>query len=328
MGARLEMLAKRDGAGGTMRRRMAYRLGFDEHPPAALRRCAREQLEDAIDQLARRRGEDPVGAVHEARKSLKKTRAVLRLVQRDIPKRTYRHENQALRDAARSVSEVRDADVMVETVDGLKARFAGQIPAKTFTSLRRRLARQAQAARELDEGVLAKLVDDLRDAVTRVEDWPLEDIGWATARRGAVRSYARARKAGAIAVELPTAENLHEWRKRVKDHWYHQRLFEEVWPPVLAALSEEAHALSDTLGDDHDLAVLAQQLSDSDGPMSNLNVDGDAVLELVARRRTELAEAAAQLGRRIFAESPKAYGRRLERYVRAAAVEEPLSSAA
>lgn len=307
---------------------MAYRFGFEEHPPAALRRCAREQLEDAIDQLERRRGEDPVAAVHEARKSLKKTRAVLRLIQRDISKRSYRRENRALRDAARSVSEVRDADVMVETVDGLKGRFAGQVPAKSFTGLRRRLATQARAARDVEEGVIAQLVDDLRGALTRVDDWPLEDIGWATARRGAVRSYRRARKAGTVAVERPTAENLHEWRKRVKDHWYHQRLLEEAWPPVLAAQAEEAHALSETLGDEHDLAVLAQQLTDSDGPLSNLSVDEDELLELVARRRAELVEAATQLGRRIFAEPPKAYGRRLKRYVRAAAAEEPLSAVA
>jgi len=307
---------------------MAYRLGFDEHPPAALRRCAREQLEDAVDQLERRRGEDPVGAVHEARKSLKKTRAVLRLVRREIPKRSYRRENLALRDAGRSVSGVRDADVLVETVDGLRERFAGQIPAKTFTALRGRLATQARAARDVDEGVVARLVEELRGARTRVEDWPLEDIGWATARRGAVNSYRRARKAGSVAVERPTAENLHEWRKRVKDHWYHQRLLEEAWPTVLAAQAEEAHALSDALGGEHDLTVLVQRLTGSDGPLSDLGVDGDEVLELVARRRAELAEAATQLGRRIFAESPKAYGRRLKRYVRAAAVEEPLAQAA
>ena len=307
---------------------MAFRLGFEEHPAAALRRCAREQLEEAIDQLERRRVEDPVGAVHEARKSLKKTRALLRLIQRDIPKGSYRRENRALRDAGRGVSEVRDADVMVETVDGLKERFAGQVPAKTFTGLRDRLAAQAQAARVLDDGVIAQLVEDLRGALTRLEDWPLDDIGWAKARRGAVRSYRRARKAGAVAAERPTAENLHEWRKRVKDHWYHQRLLEEAWPAVLAAQAEQAHTLSDTLGGDHDLAVLAQRLAEGDGPLSHLSVDGDEVLELVARRRAELAELATQLGRRIFAESPKAYGRRLKRYVRAAAVEEPLAAAA
>ena len=307
---------------------MAYRLGFEEHPPAALRRCAREQLEEAIDQLERRRGEDPAGAVHEARKSLKKARAVLRLVQCDIPKRSYRRENVALRDAGRAISGVRDADVMVETVDGLKERFAGQVPAKTFTALRRRLSTQARAARDVDEGAIAQLVEDLRGAATRVEDWPLDEIGWATVTRGAVRSYRRARKAGTVAAERPTAENLHEWRKRVKDHWYHQRLLEGAWPAVLAAHAEQAHVLSDTLGDDHDLAVLAQQLAESDGPLSNLSIDGDEVLELIARRRAELAELATQHGRRIFAESPKAYGRRLERYLRAAAVEEPLSAVA
>ena len=55
----------------------------------------------------------------------------------------------------------------------------------------------------------------------------------------------------------PDAEELHELRKRVKDHWYHVRLLREVWPPVLTAWAAEAHVLAEQLGDDHDLSVLA-----------------------------------------------------------------------
>ena len=52
-------------------------------------------------------------------------------------------------------------------------------------------------------------------------------------------------------------ESLHEWRKRVKHLWYHHTLLRSLWPPVMEVTGDEAHALSDHLGDDHDLAVLA-----------------------------------------------------------------------
>lgn len=307
---------------------MPYRLIFAEDPPAALRRCAREQLEDAIEQLERRRAADPVVAVHEARKSLKKTRAVLRLAQPELDKRSYRRENRSLRDAGRAVSAVRDGDVMVETLDGLRRRYAGQVPAKSFTSVRDSLATQARVGRDFDEAVFAQLVDELKDALRRVEDWPLDRADWATVRRGTIRSYRRAQKAGAVAAAEPTAEHLHEWRKRVKDLWYHERLLEEAWPTVMSAQAEEAHALSDALGDDHDLTVLAQHLTDADSPLAGTSIGRDEVLELSARRRAELVESATRRGRRLFAERPKAYGRRLKRYLDAAASEEPLDAAA
>ena len=307
---------------------MPYRLGLAEDPPAALRRCAREQLENAIDQLERRRAADPVESVHEARKSLKKTRAVLRLARCGLAKRSYRSENRSLRDAGRAVSQVRDADVMVETVDALRQRYAGLVPASTFTAVRRRLATEAKAARELDENVVGRLVDDLKDALRRVDDWPLDGIDWKTVRRGAIRSYGRARKAGAVAISDPSAENLHEWRKGVKDLWYHQRLLEEAWPTVMAAQAGEAHALPGALGEDHDLAVLAERLADGGESVAGESIGRDELLELAGRRRAELVDSAVQMRRRLFAESPKAYGRRLKSYLRAAASEEPLAAAA
>src|SRR5688572_28848189 len=104
---------------------MAYRMEFNEPPAAGARRVAAEQLEDAVGQLQNGMSDDPVTAVHEARKDLKKTRALLRLTRSGLPKSTYRSENRALRDAGRSLSGTRDADVMIQTVDKLAERFSG-----------------------------------------------------------------------------------------------------------------------------------------------------------------------------------------------------------
>ena len=49
---------------------MSYRLRADERVQDGLRRCAREQLDRAIDELTGGVGGDPVSAVHDARKAL------------------------------------------------------------------------------------------------------------------------------------------------------------------------------------------------------------------------------------------------------------------
>jgi CHAD domain-containing protein len=299
---------------------MSYRLDLVDAPADAVRASAREQLENGAAVLRDEHDKDPVGAVHQARKNVKKSRAILRLVRPDLGNKTYRRENRALRDAARSVAHVRDADVMVETVEKLHERFAGRLPKAAFDRLSRALRKDASGSRSQANGELgADLIDALRAAATRVDDWPLDGAGWSTVRKGIAVAYKRGGRAFAVADSDPTTENLHEWRKRVKDLWYHQRLIKPAWPEVLGAQADAAHELSDLLGDEHDLAVLAERLED-DPPTA----DSDAILELIEERRAELLSQIRALGRRVYAEKPKAFTRRIGRYLRAARAGEPV----
>ena len=90
-------------------------------------------------------GDDPVEAIHDARKRIKKTRALLRLARPGLKTKAYRRRNRELRDTGRGMSGTRDADVLVETVDALAERFVGQLPESFFTAIREPLA-QARAA--------------------------------------------------------------------------------------------------------------------------------------------------------------------------------------
>ena len=83
----------------------------------------------------------------------------------------------------------------------------------------------------------------------------------------------------------PSDENLHEWRKRLKDLLYQLRLLQAAWPTVLGAYVQEAHRLADLLGDDHDLTVLISVLRDSAGPATLLPTSADPLIELAAQRR-------------------------------------------
>jgi CHAD domain-containing protein len=292
---------------------MTYRLSFDEDFAESARRNAREQLDQAAAQLGNGGSDDPVEAVHEARKNLKKSRSLLRLVQSDLDRRTFWRENRAMRDAGRDVAGVRDADVMVDTLDKLRERFVGFVAAPVFDELIDRFKDDAKKTRDRhDDSVVDDLVDRLRAIAARVDDWPLDGADWRTTERGIAEAYKRGRKAFRRAVAEPTNENLHELRKRVKDLWYHDRLLRDAWPVVLTAAADEAHALSDRLGDDHDLAVLDERLRGLDDPPAEI----DEVLDLVKQRRGELLDEIKALGRRIYAETPTAFRRRLREYLK------------
>src|SRR3954469_8087665 len=150
---------------------MSYKLDLDEDLAATVGETAREQLVDGAAVLRDEQADDPVGAVHQARKNVKKSRALLRLVRAELGDKTYRRENRRLRDAARTVAHVRDADVMVETAEALRERYSGRLPARAFNDLRKALEKQADEARSRIDGQLgSNLADALEAAAARVGD--------------------------------------------------------------------------------------------------------------------------------------------------------------
>jgi hypothetical protein len=74
----------------------------------------------------------------------------------------------------------------------------------------------------------------------------------------------------------------------------------------MEAVGDEAHELADRLGDDHDLAVLADWIREHTGA-------GPEFYNAVDRRRAELQAEAITLGARLYADKPKAYVRRMRR---------------
>jgi len=150
----------------------------------------------------------------------------------------------------------------------------------------------------------AGVVAMLREARGRVNGWPLERDSFDALRDGLKRTYRRGRRDLRAARADPTVEALHEWRKRAKDLWYQQTLLRALWPPVMQAVGDEAHELANRLGDDHDLAMLA------DWVREHAEAEPE-FFEAVQRRRSELQGEAIALGERLYADRPGAYVRRL-----------------
>lgn len=285
---------------------MGYRFRPKERIDAGIRRVVREQIRGAIDDLTGPREERHEG-VHEARKRFKMIRAVLRLARPSLGELQFALENTWYRDTGRRLSSVRDAVAMIECFDALQKRFARDLAPKVAGAARARLQARLETIASEDaglEGHCARVASGLKGAQARLRDWPIHDRGFKTIGPGLARVYRQGRRAMKAAIEAPTDENLHEWRKRAKDHWYHVRLLRSSWPKVMDAYRREMRVLTEALGADHDLALLAPLLrNDADGFGG---ADAVAVLlALVDRRRHELQEQARVVGRRIYAERPR-----------------------
>jgi CHAD domain-containing protein len=289
---------------------MAYKFGADEPVRSAIVRCAREQLDRALSELSDGVDSDPAKAIHAARKAIKKERSLLRLARGAMPREQRRRENAALRQAARTLSAARDAEVMTASVSQLSERFAGQLPATAFDAIRAEFEarRSAHPGGGSASDVAERASRALSAVHSRVDDWQLRKGGRRALESGLLRSYRRGRQALTRARAGGEMDELHAWRKRVKDLWYQERLLAPVCGPTVRGHAKELDRLADLLGDDHDLALLRRELTRTH---TDVAVDLDSVVNLIDRRRTELQTEAIRIGERVYVETPKAFRRRM-----------------
>jgi CHAD domain-containing protein len=289
----------------------AFRLNPAEPVPDEVRRVARGRIDNALEELRGKSDSTREEAVHEARKDMKKLRALLRLVRGELGDRVYNAENACFRDTARELAGVRDADVMLATLADLEERY-GELPGAASRLRPALVAHRFRMSAGSLKPASQAAAETLAEARERVADWPLDTDGFEAFEDGLGRSYRQGRRAFRAAEKLGSAEHMHEWRKRVKDLWYHLLLLQDTWKPVMSALADEAHELSDRLGDDHDLAVLldwahrhASALDGSDPVLRGFDV-------ILQSRRRELQEEAFAYGARLYADKPSVFVGRLE----------------
>lgn len=293
---------------------MAYRIDPGAPVESEIRDLARAQVDTAISGLERA-GDDPVAAVHDCRTCCKKVRALARLV-RPALGADYVAANVTFRDAARQLGQMRDAQVLVTTFDAVCDSHPDLVAGGAVTEVRAALRRRAdEATGQGDAGGdrIAAALDLLREGRSGIDRWELDRSGFDALAGGLRDSYARGRDALAAAVDAPTAEAFHEYRKRVKDAWYHVRLLRATSPALLDPLVRRLHDLSDALGDAHDLAVLADQLRAGVDELGGERQVAAALI-VVDGRRAELERRAVSVGSRVYAEAPKAYARRFGAY--------------
>jgi CYTH domain-containing protein/CHAD domain-containing protein len=291
----------------------AYRLKTKETASAGVRRIALGRIEKAVERLDEVEESELAAAIHGARKDLKKLRALLRLVRHELGKKAFKAENRRYRDAGRLLAGSRDAEVKLETLSRLRDEL-DDLPAEGWERWRALLeSERDQLAREDSAGQIAGAIEVIEGGRRQLGQWSSRTDSWALVGPGLARSYRDGRKAMEEALADPGDDTVHDWRKRAKDLWYQLRIVREAWPELLGVTVDQLHELADLLGDHHDLALLAADLRSH----ADVIGDRDEFEAAIEARQEQLLNAAAALGRRLYAEKPKAFERRIKRYWRA-----------
>jgi len=239
------------------------------------------------------------------------------MVKDDLGRKRFERTNRRLRDASRPLSDLRDAKVLIDTLEALCKQ--GSLSATSARPIRKALEGRRQQVRKRvlkNRRMRRTIVSELAKSSRIIAGWSPAHRGWKPIGTGLTRTYRRGRAAMEAAVQRGSDAALHESRKRTKDLLYATEFIVQVRPQALQPIVDDAHALTDLLGDDHDLAVL-QDVVDGELELRLPAARRNQLERLVARRRRHIQQQARTLGHRLYAQPDAQFVDRLHGYWKA-----------
>ena len=287
---------------------MGYHIEKGESLATAFGRIAAEEIDLAMAQSRRlHRGE----AVHNARKALKRLRALLRSLRVAFPKKLFRAENRHIAATCRRISPLRDVHVQLRTLGKLKAAAS---PAGDH--IRRQLLRQRSSfIRRIP--ALRKTVRALLEVSRQsLASWPLRKATAEDLASGLKRIYKQGREAFKTARKSPTPGHLHAWRKKTKSLGYGLEMIKNLGSGELSKMIRCSDILTEALGDDQDLFMVLCALDKEH--RSNPASDFNRLANRISLKRAKRQKRAFKLGEKVYGEKPGGFEKRLDRYLRRA----------
>jgi CHAD domain-containing protein len=254
--------------------------------------------------------------IHAARKNIKAARTALRLLRDALPVEVYRRYNRVVRDTARPLSRVRDSRARIEALHALlrngKAAKYRRAFGKLDSTLHREWAETKLNALKNPRG-LEHVRQLLGLLYKEASQWPIGRHDWAVVGRGLERVYAHGRRRLAKSRAQPTVKCLHEWRKQAKYLHYQLKFMEPLWRKPIKEIAHQLHALTDDLGEIHDLEALAKKAMEYPEDFSRSAKRG-VLLRLIRTSQATLRNKSLALGNLIYCEKPARFAARIGAY--------------
>src|SRR5262249_39978411 len=153
------------------------RLKLREPLPDGLKRVFREQINSSL-KLCRHPLRQRGVTVHEVRKHLKKLRAAMRLAVGEVGKNRHIKEDRCVRAIGRLVSDLRDAQVRLQTLIQLRDDTATGSDPSPFPRLEELLSLERESFSAAFAGWQTQAIPQLEHVEERLLKWPLEGLTW------------------------------------------------------------------------------------------------------------------------------------------------------
>lgn len=275
---------------------------------------------EALDASLARAAVHPTVSIEERGESLrlvrrasKRVRAILPFARPALRVEIADGTERLLTDASALLSPMRDRDAVVATVDRLFGDRRDATGDAARTALTAIVAPEERADHSAFERMaVARAAALLAEARDQVADWPVDAIGAAEVAEAMAQSWRVVRRETRGRWDEGDLETVHDVRKRCSRLAVQCGLLEPFRRKPFRGLRRVLRSVNGTLGDDRDLAMLAERLA-LRGPAARGQAFTDEALAVVARTRSRLRARAAEEIQSALAIKPGALARAVRR---------------
>lgn len=264
----------------------------------------------------------PATALHEFRKSVRRARALMVLMEGFVGVDAHGELSVTLRAVHRSTSELRDRQVVADVLQGapMVATDAHAPPEPPEPDDVAVLARALGAAMPVTAPPdVAAIAGVMQSGCERLADLPQllagampSRVRWDAVADGLARSFRRARRRLRAVEQTGDDEDVHRLRKRIKELDYQVELLAAHDGDRVRRRRKELDRLAEELGRLVDLFVLRDHAAQHAEPGD----DHERLREAIASARASQLEQVLASARDVLDDSPRNYARRIVRAVR------------
>jgi CHAD domain-containing protein len=289
------------------------------HSNGAIGATLKARFDEVIDRAMRHSvahvagsAERRVEAVRRMRKTTKILRSTLPLLKEAVPEESLEGAHQLLADTSALLSPIRDRDAMLGTIERLLGHRGEARAVQVKVTLASVVAPDGSEgpSREFEDMLVLRAAGNLSRLATAARRFQFDRISGEfvcdaveDARDGARRA------AQSNWIDAPVEES-HAVRKGCARLSLQLGLFEDYLPKSLRRMRASLREVTQSLGNEHDLAMLAQKLSLERARLPSEGFVGTA-LELCRRARARLREGAAAAAEQAFAVSRRTFHEKL-----------------
>ena len=256
------------------------------------------------------------GPVHETRRTIKRIRAILRMIRDEIGSYNYHRENTYYRLLSGRLSSLRDSYVLLKTITDFNNRFPEEFTDKYTRDISDSL--KLRIEKDLEQflnqwGGFDRMIEDLDKARSRVDDFCRLRDEFASIRKGIRRIYRQGFRYLRIIHEEYNEEQFHEYRKNTKYLLYQMELIIPVYPKLIKAYSRSIDKHAELLGDTRDYDQLEKYIREG---VESRSFDGSSkrLIYSIHARRQELMQKISSKANKIYTEKPTEFINRLATY--------------
>ena len=181
-----------------------------------IKSLAKLQLESALQALHGNKVSPK--AVHMARTSIKKIRAIIQLTSPALDNHERKKIQEFLHEASFRLGPLRDAEVQVQTLDLILD--SRNLNRDDYYTLREGFSDVTKQQNKNGIRLIPSVVKSLERSLRGIDSWNLDALGGSEIRRRLRRIYRRGRTSLDLCVEDESREAFHTFRKLAKQLWY------------------------------------------------------------------------------------------------------------